>query len=507
MKYIIDIVLTDLRSKVAQLGNRGGLMTASVYDTAQVLRLCPAPESGATVDWLLEQQAPDGGWGRPDVPLARHVPTLACVLALHADKRSNARASALRGIEFLALRSSDWRGPLPDDIPVGVELLFPKLLEEAEAAGIRVPSAPYEALMALGHRRRQLLATLPISARTQAIHTWEAWGGIPDRSLLSNTGGLGDSPTATASFWAKGQHVTELRDAVERARTYLDDASRATEEDRPGLVPTVWPINRFEQSFALYALCVAGLVEHSGLHGVVREQVSDLARALKPEGLASSDSFIPDGDDTAAAIVALRMTGQPVDLSPLKNFEEHGHFCTWPRELQPSISVNARAIHALSLFGEDAAGPRQFVLERQRADGAWDGDKWNSSWVYTTAHVLLALSAHRDGRSVSEAVNVLLGAQRHDGGWGGGTDASSVETAWCALALRNVRLPGVERQVIERSLRRALQFLLANYKPFQASALRWWLAKENYGTPRLDRTVELVAMLALALDQEAVAAG
>jgi Squalene-hopene cyclase C-terminal domain/Prenyltransferase and squalene oxidase repeat len=510
MEHGLDILLADLRAKIGDLGQRGGLMSTSVYDTAQVLRLCPSRESDAAADWLLAQQGSDGGWGRPDVPLARHVPTLASVLALHRLEHRGAQAAAARGIAFLTLHAAEWREPLPDDIPVGVELLLPKLLEDSDTVGLNIPTLPYEALMRLGVRRRALIARMQNVTRTQAIHTWEAWGEAPDPGLLSPTGGLGDSPAATASFWAKAQGHAGLREVVERARRYLESAAKATEENRPGLVPTVWPINRFEQSFALYALSVAGLLDHAGLSAAVSLQLDDLARALRAEGLASSDSFIPDGDDTAAAIVALRMGNRPVDLKPLKEFEEKGRFCTWPHELQPSISVNARAIHALALFAEDISGPRQFVLERQRADGRWSGDKWNSSWIYTTALVVLALgahagTAHTDVRFLEAGVKALLEAQREDGSWGGGKDASSVETAWCVLALRSVLPIEIERRRVVMSLRRALRFLLANYRPFHLVTVRSWLAKETYGTPRLDRVVELTAMLTLALNLETAA--
>jgi hypothetical protein len=85
MAVSIDALLTELRTLVATLGRGGGSLSPSVYDTAQLLRLYPPPTGVEPVlSWLLSQQHVDGGWGLPDAPYTRAVPTLAALLALHA---------------------------------------------------------------------------------------------------------------------------------------------------------------------------------------------------------------------------------------------------------------------------------------------------------------------------------------------------------------------------------------------------------------------------------------
>lgn len=503
MKREVDVLLADMRASIAELAQDGGLMTPSIYDTAQVLLLSPPDDCGPAVDWLLGQQSVDGGWGEADVPLARHTPTLASVLALRTFESDDSHAAVTRGLDFLSRHADEWRAPLPEDIPVGVELLLPRLLDNAAALGVDIRRDPYQALFDLGTRRRALIAKIPEHKinSSQAVHSWEAWGESPSLSLLNSAGAVGDSPAATACFLAKARGLPEMSDGCKQARRYLERASRATEVRAPGVVPTAWPINRFEQAFGLYALCVAGLHTHAALVDVAAQQLTDLGGAFGPAGLAVSDSFIPDGDDTAAALFALRASGRVVDPGAMKRFEKEGHFFTWSHELQPSITVNARAIHALALFGEDVSAPRRFILERQQPDGRWSGDKWNCSWVYTTAHALLALGAHRDMSSVQGGVGALIAAQYADGGWGAGKVASSIETAWCALALRSVLAAGVRCVGLASALQRAYGFLLARYTPFRPSTTRWWLAKETFGTTRLDRVIELAAMLALCLDR------
>ena len=77
-------LLNELSELIPQLGLGDGLMSASVYETAQLLRFYPFEETrGTVIQWLLAQQEDDGGWGEPSTPLYRAVPTLAAVLALY----------------------------------------------------------------------------------------------------------------------------------------------------------------------------------------------------------------------------------------------------------------------------------------------------------------------------------------------------------------------------------------------------------------------------------------
>jgi hypothetical protein len=494
--HVVDSLLTELRSLIHDLGQDGGLIGPSIYDTAQVIRLAP-PASGVqqTLHWLVAQQQPDGGWGNPAFPRARDMPTLAALLALHLYAITpHDRRIIQAGLDFLRQHAPIWEGSLPDDLPVGIELLLPRMLEEAQSAGLCVPRAPYAALIALGERRRRLLAALPIRAGTPPAHVWEGWGTDPDPNLIDASGGVGHSPAATAAWLRASVRRADLVPARAAAHRYLERAAAATATGIPGVVPTAWPIPHFEASFALYFLLVGGLLDHPGVHDVLRPRLDELAGALRPGGLGFSDHFIPDGDDTAAAIAVLQAAGYRVDSTVIEQFAHDQHFCAYVGELQPSLSVTAHAAHALALSNGASRRGYTSLLARQLPDGRWCDDKWNGSWLYTTSQVLIALleSPAQYNAPIRRVVDALLFHQHSDGGWG--VQSSTLEeTAYGVLALRTLIRHEIGNPLVAAALERADQWMITHYRPSQRAQDTIWLAKENYRPQRIVRMLELVA--------------
>lgn len=500
MTRSLDILLADLRHEIGALGSGGGLISPSVYDTAQVTRLAPqGRDSWPALSWLLEQQQPDGGWGNPALPLTRDLPTLAAVLALapHASRRSTAGAITA-GLAFLRRQMRHWAAPLADDIPVGVELLLPRLVEEAVAAGMDLPAAPYGALATLGQRRRALIAGRPLRAGTTPTHSWEGLARAPERAVIDGTGGVGHSPAATAAWLRAAEGRPELADALAGARNYLARSARATGTGIPGVHPTVWPIDRFELDFGLYALLLAGTLRLPALRDVVAPRVECLAASLGETGLGMSDHFMVDGDITATAMAVLTGAGRAVDPGLLDRFAAGDHYFTYPGELQPSITTTAHAVHALALLGR---APRQavgYLLAQQTPDGRWEGDKWHGSWLYTTAQVGLALLAAgvRDDLCAAEAA--LRAHQRPGGGWGVG-NVTSEETAHAVLLLQALAAAGLLSAAGGRALRAGERFLQANYVPLGERECDAWIGKELYVPRRVSRMIELAALLSAAV--------
>ena len=498
-------MVSHLRMIIANLRQDGGLMSPSIYDTAQAVRFSPQRKKfRETLEWLLAQQHADGGWGDPAAPKTRDVPTIASILALHTyrDRVASSTKAAIEaaiqgGLAFLHEQVALWQQPLDEDLPVGVELILPRLLEDAAAAGLDIPTTQYRNLLPLGNRKREQIAQLNPPAGTAPVFSWEAWGTTPDPAVLDKSGGVGHNPAATAYWLHLAAGRPDLAREIAAAERYLQRASRATRVNVPGVMPTAWPIDRYEQAFVLHTLLVAGLLDHPQLHDVVQPQLRDLSAAtIMADGLGFSDYFTPDGDDTAAAIATLRAAGYPSSFSSLDGFRTNGHFIGYHGEFQASHSLTARAIHAMHLFEEDTSGLQDYLLKQQLPDGRWPGDKWHTSWVYATLLAVFALKQSGDhySGSLRAAINALQLYQHADGGWGPCGASVMTDTAYGALALYVLRDSG---NINWHNLERAHRWLVENYRPFDYHLEQGWLNKQQYTPYRIDWGFALSATLAL----------
>jgi squalene-hopene cyclase-like protein/prenyltransferase/squalene oxidase-like repeat protein len=492
--------LTDLRNLVLELGQQGGHISPAVYDTAQVLRLAPLTDDGSgTAAWLIAQQHSDGGWGSPAVPCARDLPTLAAMLALRARRNYRGASSAVEaGLVFLRDHASlRWSESLPEDIPAGVEVLLPRLLDEAKAQAIDLPVAPYESLREMGERKRRMIAAMRPVAGTAPTYSWESWGAQSDPEVIDATGGVGHSPAATAAWLAMSNRRDDLDDARLGARQFLKAASAATYGSDLGLVPTIWPIKPFEQIWGLYALFVAGLLDHPYLREVIGVQMLDLRRAMRPDGFSSCDHFISDGDATSVAVAMLIAGGHQVDSRVIYRFQKDDSFICFPNEIFSSLTTNAHAVLGLALAGNDVSRFARYLESKQSPDGRWVGEKWHSSWLYTTAEAVIALAYSDRTQSLPKAVEALLRHQREDGGWGSADRSTQVETAHAALALHTLRSRGVCAGQIQYALEQARRRLADNYTWSPALDDHLWIGKELYSPYRVDLAFVLSVLLAL----------
>ncbi|HEX5750283.1 MAG TPA: hypothetical protein VFZ09_28890 [Archangium sp.] len=505
--------IAQLKADIQSLGVHGGVLTPSVYDTAQVLRYAPPEDPRPAVGWLMRQQRPDGGWGSERMPLARHIPTLAAVLALRgASDTPESRRAVEGGIEFFRRNVEAWafEGPPPDDIPVAAELILPRLMEEAAAVGITLPHQPFQSLSALGTRRRGLIARMKHRAGTAPIHSFEAWGTTPDMNVLDGSQGVGNSPAATA-HWLRLRRATlagsrEVPEEVRGAEAFLRASAEATGTGVPGVVPTVWPIVHYEQSWSLLALFSTGLLEHPALRDVVRPQLDALHRAVRPEGYGMSEFFVCDGDITSTCLAMLKESGYAVDGALLRRYQlPDGQFITYAHEMQPSVTTTAHGVMALAILGQDVSRQVRWLAEKRGADGLWRMDKWHASWLYSTSQVMLALCHAGATDMVRPAVEALLQAQHAEGGWGMSSTPSLLETAYAVNALRALRGHGLFGPEVKRALQRAARWMGAQKElpPEQQEMI--WTGKELYRPFRLDRIFERSAMLALELDRDSLA--
>ncbi|UQA56249.1 prenyltransferase/squalene oxidase repeat-containing protein [Polyangium aurulentum] len=495
-----DALLGELKNLLETAGTNGGAMSASVYDTAQALRLAPPKDGGRdVVAWLLAQQQPDGGWNDPELPLFRDGPTLAAIMALQG--RSDvprAREAVKEGEAFLRHDKGAWNEPWPKARPAGVEISLPALLDEARSLGLDVPSL--EAYPAFGERGPRMRAMLPLLQKTLpavAYFTWDSWGRDPARELIHPEAGIAINPANVARWLSMTAAEPDLAAPRDAAHSFLARASAVTDERMTGVYPTSWPMPLFEIAFCLYALLITDLLDHPALRDVVQRQLDKLAAAMKPEGLGCSPWFDVDGDDTAAAIAVLRAAGRPVDAAPLRGFQSRDHFCTWLHKVQPSASVTGRAVHALRLLGEDTRPMQGYLVRTQNEAGVWDGDPWNVSWAYVTYHAITALEPLGPTPALEGAIRALLDRQHPDGGYGLGPTSNPFETLWGTLALLACRSAGLLHDELSRALGRAQAWMLDQDRAHRRDMPLRWIAKDLYAPRRIDRAFELATLLTL----------
>ncbi|MGZ3460512.1 MAG: prenyltransferase/squalene oxidase repeat-containing protein, partial [Archangium sp.] len=412
------------------------------------------------------------------------------------------------GIEFFRRNAEGWAfdGPPPDDIPVASELILPRLLAEAATVGIELPHKPFQSLSVLGNRRRELISRMKHRAGTAPIHSFEAWGTEPTPSVLDGSKGVGNSPAATA-HWLRLRRATARggSEDIQGAEEFLRSAAEATGMGLPGVVPTVWPIVRYEQSWSLLALFSTGLLEHPGLRDAVRPQLDDVHRAVRPEGYGMSDCFVCDGDITSTCLAMLEDAGYSMDGGLLKRYQlPDGQFITYAHELQPSVTTTAHGVMALATLGQDVSRQVRWLEEKRGGDGLWKTDKWHASWLYTTSQVMLALCRAGATEVVRPTVEALLQAQHPEGGWGMASTPTLLETAYAVHALYALRSHGLFGPGVKHALQRAARWMAAQPEVPPEPRAMLWTGKELYRPFRLDSIFERSAMLALELGRDSL---
>lgn len=100
---------------------------------------------------------------------------------------------------------------------------------------------------------------------------------------------------------------------------------------------------------------------------------------------AAASSLVPDADDTAKAIMALRYLGETdVSVRPLvETFECRSHFLTYPGERNPSFSTNCNILMCLGML-EDPLPYKSQIIKTARflCDQVYQAqiiDKWVSN--------------------------------------------------------------------------------------------------------------------------------
>ncbi len=475
------------------LGNLGeGAMSETAYDTAWVARV-PNPHHPdeplfpATYDWLLRNQHPDGSWGA-EIPFAhdRLICTLAALVTLAGSsyRRGESEPTARRAVVYLNRERLNVRDD-PHET-VGFELLLPELTRQAQALDLRLPYEDWTFIEAIKADKLQRIPPIAVyGGPTTLTHSLEYLGDRLMPSLVSRcqgpNGSYGASPSATAYVL---MHAPD-----DLAADYL---KRVVSLSDSGGVMSAYTISIFELAWALRSLAPLR-DELPELEGPLRR----LADKWSPRGVSFTESgMVPDSDDTAVAILVLRMAGRPVDSDVLDLFEGEDHFFCYPLERNPSLGANAGILEVMRLDGSSTDRRRKVVklthyLRKSRIENQYWTDKWHVSPLYGTERAVSAL-AGLDPEVVRAAVSWILDEQHENGSWGIG-EGTAEETAYALTALDEARRadPAIVG-LIEPALQRGFDDLAQRFSQDSYPAL--WIEKGLYTPPNIVRAAVIGAL-------------
>ncbi|KAG8170178.1 hypothetical protein KVR01_000923 [Diaporthe batatas] len=517
-----DILLATL-AEACLSGQGYGSMSPSIYDTAWLSMIEKPVGSGLWLfpdcfDYILRQQSDNGGWPSYSTVTDGILNTSAALLALithqkrcRSDQVLESRChKAQQALETLLDR---WDVSACDQ--VGFEVLVTQHINLLAADGVAIKFPGKQHLDEVFHAKLKRLSSLQdflYKRPCTLLHSLEAMIGHIDfdriRCWREPSGSMMNSPSSTAAYL---MHASEWDQAAE---DYLRAALQQGPGRSTGCVPCAWPTTIFEVSWTVTTLVQAGIRIGEGDSSALR---TVLERALSDgQGCVgfSPNSTVPDADDTAKTILALRYLGnKDFSIDPLlATFETEEHFLTYQGERNPSFSTNCNVLMCLGMLENALEYTSQITKTvkflSDRIFAAQLTDKWNRSELYSM--MLLSQALERlygiDNESLlnkvsfqcpilfNESVPVatiqvlikLVGSQGENGSW----EDMCEPTAYAILALRSlVHLPwlrdGLELYGIKSCIDRGRSYLKESGHSEWVRGRHIWIEKLTYASPLL----------------------
>lgn len=482
-----------------------GLMPNTAYDTAWLARLGQLDWDLSTqaLDWISENQLPDGSWGASEINYYhdRVICTLAAMTALSRQgRRAHDRRQIERGQYALERLVAGATGGLmadPNGATVGFEMIAPTLSIEAEALGL-IQNQSERILGRLSRQRKQKLTRLEGRKidRTITIAFSAEMAGTDNHSLLEinnllePNGSVAGSPSATAYFIT--QFSESHPELSKRALQYL------RKNTTHGGVPNVAPFDVFERAWILWNLGITNSADQETLK-LCQPHLDFLKTDWMPgKGVAfAAELPLEDGDDTSVAYEALHQFGYQMDVEAILNYEDQNNFLCCPLEANPSISTNVHVISALHQAGYEVTHPSlqkvfNFLQQMKGSEPFWF-DKWHISPYYPTAHAVIACAGYAN-EFVQDSVEWIIEMQKPNGSWGHHISTGTTEeTAYCLQALALWRQNG--NPVPAETLKRGSDWLSDH---INLSKPPLWIGKCLYCPELVIRSAILSALILTA---------
>ena len=556
-----------LLAERAPAGHWAGELADSALATATAVFALAAADADADaglirggLSWLADHQNGDGGWGDTVLSRSNLSTTLLCWSAFTASREPDgphrpavaaaeayvaARAGSLapdRLADAVAARYGEDR---TFSVPILTLCALAGRLGTGADAWRHVAQLPFE-LAACPH---PMLKALRLSVVSYALPALIAIGQVRHRrrptrnpilrAIRSALAGatlrrLAAIQPESGGFLEAAPLTSFVLMSLRSLRAAPDVAGRAAAFLRAGVRPSgAWPIDTdlatWATTLSVNALAGSPLTADA-LDGPARRAIRDWLLAQQhtaehpytraaPGGWAwtNRSGGVPDADDTAGALRALRRLG-PVDRR-CRDAAAAG--CRWLADLQNAdggiptfcrgwgrlpfdrscADLTAHAVLAWSAWRGDLPGALAarmdaaieravaFLLGSQDAEGRWtplwfgnEASPDEANGVYGTARVLPALGelagrrgSHAGlGEAIRRGTEYLLSARGGDGGWGGapGVSPSIEETAVAVEALSGLlTCPAKDAELPDEAIRSAVR-----------AGAAWLIARTRAGT-------------------------
>lgn len=296
-------------------------LSASSYDTAWVA-MVPLPGSSQIpcfpecLNWVIENQHPDGSWGihHLHASLVKDAlsSTLACVLAL---KRWNiGEEHVRRGLHFIG---SYFSSTMDDKLhsPIGFDIIFPGMLGYAIEMGLDLPINQNDMDVMFYLRDLELKRVSGNSSegrKAYLAYVAEGLGKSQDwhevMKYQRENGSLFNSPSTTAAA------LTHMYDA--KALEYL----RSLVLKFGGSVPTSYPIDMYT------LLCMVDKIERFGIAQQFSCEIKNILDRIYRCWLKNDDEINSDMATRALAFRLLRMNGFDISSDSLAQLGDASFF-------------------------------------------------------------------------------------------------------------------------------------------------------------------------------------
>ncbi|KAH7516567.1 hypothetical protein FEM48_Zijuj10G0148700 [Ziziphus jujuba var. spinosa] len=314
-----------------------GEISISAYDTAWVglvqdINGSDRPQFPSTLQWIANNQLPDGSWGDHQIFLAhdRLLNTLACVIALKSWNIHPQKCQ--KGMKFFKENLSKLKTENAEHMPGGFEVAFPSLLEMARKINLQVPDQDSPILQDIYARRHIKLSRIPRDIMQQVPTTLlYSLEGMPDLDwekllklqLLDGSFLFSPSSTAFALNETKDQNCLKyLTSVVQRFN---------------GGVPNVYPVDLFERIWAVDRLQRLGICRI--FEPEIKECMDYVYRYWTDKGICwARNTKIEDIDDTAMGFRLLRLHGYKVSADVFGHFKKGGEFFVFPGQSMEAVT-------------------------------------------------------------------------------------------------------------------------------------------------------------------------